>query len=83
MEFSKTKEDDNYNFMKNSFSWALSDETDSIEWFRLLIKNLTTQNSKLLNELGMKTEKEKKENKYIETASMMTNKTIENPNWMK
>jgi hypothetical protein len=28
---------ENYNFMRNSFSWALSDEEDSLEWFELFI----------------------------------------------
>lgn len=28
---------ENYNFMRNSFSWALSDGEDSLEWFELFI----------------------------------------------
>jgi len=49
----------NYNFMKQSFALALSDEEDSMDWFELFIKNFTTPVRKLKEELELEKYKEK------------------------
>jgi hypothetical protein len=75
---------ENYNFMKNSLSWALSDEQDSIRWFELFIKNMPSQDGKLEDELGIEMPKLKKDNpKDIDQfASFLTNKIMEEyANW--
>lgn len=51
---------DNYKFMKQSFSWALSDEKDSMEWFELFIKNAVTPSEKLCERLGIEKPKQEK-----------------------
>lgn len=39
--------------MKHHFSLALSDEEESMEWFELLINNLSFNNEKLKEELAI------------------------------
>ena len=40
---------ENSNFMRNAFSWALSDEEDSFEWFELIIEQTYDSLDKLKN----------------------------------
>ena len=48
---------ENSNFMKQSFSWALSDEKDSMNWFELFINTNTNLKGKLRSELPQKPHK--------------------------
>lgn len=50
---------ENSNFIKQSFSWALSDEEDSMEWFELFIKVKDLTNKNLRTELGIKNDFER------------------------
>jgi hypothetical protein len=45
---------DNYNFMQQSFAWALSDEEDSMEWFKLFINNDIFPKEELKDAIGIK-----------------------------
>jgi len=52
---------ENYKFMKQCLSWALSDEEDSIEWFKILLDVLNPSYEKLqqdVKEMGIDPEQE-------------------------
>lgn len=44
---------ENYKFMRQCFSWALSDEEDSLEWFKILLNNLNSSYRNLQQTLSI------------------------------